>query len=54
MTYERLETERIEEDVDNQSTTIEGVIASNDGASNENNLVYGNLFLYWYIYYFWR
>ena len=40
MTYERLETERIEEDVDNQSTTIEGVIASNDGASNENNLVY--------------
>ena len=40
MTYERLETERIEEDVDNQSTTREGIIASNDGASNENNLVY--------------
>ena len=38
MIYERLETERIEED--NQSTTIEGGIASNDGASNESNLVY--------------
>ena len=35
MTYERLENERIEEDVDDRSITIEGDIASNDGASNE-------------------
>ena len=33
MTYERLENERIEEDVDDRSITIYGDIASNDGAS---------------------
>ena len=38
MTYERLENERIEEDVDDRSITIEGDIASNDGASNESFL----------------
>ena len=41
MTYERLETERIEEDVDNRSITIEGDIAPVDGASNASILVDG-------------
>ena len=41
MTYERLETERIEEDVDNRSITIEGDIASIDGASIASILVDG-------------
>ena len=33
MTYERLENDRIEENVDDRSITIDGDIASNDGAS---------------------
>ena len=41
MTYERLETERIEEDVDNRSITIEGDIASIDGASCARILING-------------
>ena len=33
MTYERLENDRIEENVDDRSITIDGDIAPNDGAS---------------------
>ena len=39
MTYERLENERIEEEVDNQNISIEGDIASNEGASDASILV---------------